>query len=140
MYAFLKRTVCALLLFTLGFAGVSTGSVQAAPANDAIVYYVSNGDLYSVKTAGGPSVKIRGNFDGHEIKPAGDYMYYMYDETSTTLLRFSLTDTKALSVRFNDDMDIVHFETVGDILYFMNDKGGIVFPLMQRTFQKLNLL
>ncbi len=125
MYVSMKRTVFALLVFTFVFASVSTGSVQAAPANDAIVYYVSNGDLYSVKTDGGPSVKVRDNFDGVEIKPAGDYMYYMYDDKATVLLRFSPSDPKAILGNFSANMSIVHYEVVGDIIYFMNDKGAI---------------
>ncbi|OAB36801.1 hypothetical protein PMSD_10830 [Paenibacillus macquariensis subsp. defensor] len=120
----MRRTIFTLLIFTLVFASVSIGSTQAAPTNAAVVYYVSNGDLYSVKTDGSHSVKVRENFKGVEIKPAGNYMYYM-DEETAELFRFSLSDTAALSEDFDGDVQTVDYVTVGDMIYFMSVKGGI---------------
>lgn len=126
----LKRSIVSLLLFTLLLTGVGVGGVHAeeaaAQAEDAaLVYYVSDGDLYRVKTDGSPAQKLRENFDGVELKPAGDFMYYMYDETSTTLLRLSLTDNKAKASAFGGDKRVVSFETYGDFIYFMDDTGKI---------------
>lgn len=136
LYLFAKRTVFALLVFTIVFGGVNTKSVKAESSAEAIVYYVSNGDLFMAKTDGSPSVKVRDNFDGVEIKPAGDYMYYMYDETATVLLRFSPSDPKAILGNFSGSMSIVHYETVGDMIYYMNDKGAIYSASANATSAK----
>lgn len=130
-YLSIKKTLFMLLVFTLVLSGVSAVGVQAEEAvkstDNAIVYYVSNGNLYRVKTDGSPSQMIRKNFDGVELKPAGDYLYYFYDEKSTTLLRLSLTDSdsKAQISNFGGDKRILHYVTDGDMIYFMDDKGGI---------------
>jgi len=120
----MRRTIVTLLFMIVVLSSVSSGSAQAAPADAAIVYYVSNGDLYSVKTDGGPSVKVRDNFKGVEIKPAGNYMYYKEEETGE-LFRFSLSDTTSPSEDFDGDVNTVDFVTVGDMIYFMSAKGGI---------------
>ncbi|WP_239618074.1 DUF5050 domain-containing protein [Cohnella mopanensis] len=126
----MKRTFLSLLLFTLTLTGIGAGAVHAEETSSsseevAVIYYVSNGDLYRVKTDGSPSQRLRKNFDGVELKPAGDYMYYMFSENSTTLLRLSLTDEQAKARDYGGDKRIVHLETYGDQVYFMDDKGGL---------------
>ncbi|TVX99876.1 DUF5050 domain-containing protein [Cohnella terricola] len=130
MYLSLKKTTFMLLVFTLILSAIGAAGVQAeesASTDDAIVYYVSNGNLYRVKTDGSPSQMIRKNFEGVELKPAGDYLYYFYDNKSTTLLRLSLneSDSKAQISNFGGDKRILHYVTDGDMIYFMDDKGGI---------------
>ncbi|AKG34632.1 DUF5050 domain-containing protein [Paenibacillus durus] len=129
-YGFARKTLFTLLVFVLALTEVTVGrakaeGVVAAPSDDAYVYYVSNGDLYRVRTDGSPAQKIRENFDGVKLKPAGNYLYYLYDATSTTLLRLSLTDDKAKISNFGGDKRILHYITEGDLIYYMDDKGGI---------------
>ncbi|NGZ77583.1 DUF5050 domain-containing protein [Saccharibacillus alkalitolerans] len=119
----LAVSAAAAVLITAGAAASAAPSAEAAAAQKADIYYVSNGDLYRVNTEGGASQRLRRNFDGIELKPAGGYMYYMYDENSTTLLRLSLTDSGAKAADFGKSKRIVHFDTAGDTVYAMDDYG-----------------
>jgi len=128
MALFTKRTLLALILFALTCTLISTGAARAegnSSGDVAVIYYVSDGDLYRVKTDGSPSQRLRQNFDGVELKPAGDFMYYLYSEKSTTLLRLSLTDDSAKARDYSGDQRVVSFETYGDLVYFLDDKGGL---------------
>ncbi|WP_169577841.1 DUF5050 domain-containing protein [Saccharibacillus kuerlensis] len=108
---------------------VAAGSAAAAPSTNAAasqkadVYYISDRNLYRVGTDGGASQLLRQNFDGEELKAAGSYMYYMYDENSTTLLRLSLTDSGAKPSNFGKGKRIIHFDTKGSTVYAMDDSG-----------------
>ncbi|MDT3426398.1 hypothetical protein J2Z22_001924 [Paenibacillus forsythiae] len=129
-YGMARKSLFTLLVFVLALTGVTVGRAKAegavaAPSDDAYVYYVSNGDLYRVRTDGSPAQKIRDNFDGVELKPAGNYLYYMFDAESTTLLRLSLTDAQAKISNFGGNKRILHYITEGDLIYYMDDKGGI---------------
>ena len=116
----LTRSGMAAVLIAAGTAGVSA---DAAAARQADVYYVSDGDLYRFATDSGDSQQLSRNFDGTELKPAGDYMYYLYDETSTTLLRLPLTDSAAKASVFSRDKRVVRFDTEGSTVYAMDDQG-----------------
>ncbi|MFC4307108.1 DUF5050 domain-containing protein [Cohnella boryungensis] len=129
MTLFTKRTILAIALFALAWSIIGTGSARAegAASNEevAVIYYVSDGDLYRVKTDGSPAQRLRQNFDGVELKPAGDFMYYLFSEKSTTLLRLSLTDDQAKARDYGGDKRVISFETYGDMVYFMDDYGRL---------------
>lgn len=123
-----RKLLIPLILFVLAFSGVA-GSTKAAaaegPSTDAYVYYVSDGNLYRVRTDGSPAQKIRDNFFAKELKPAGDYFFQMFDEKSNTLLKLSMVDSKAKAADFSGDKRILYFVTEGNYVYCMDDKGGI---------------
>lgn len=129
MITSMRRTVLSLLILALVLSGLGAGSVQAEGTADkkdvTYVYYVSNSNLYRVKTDGSPAQMIRKNFLGVELKQAGEFMYYLYDDSSTTLLRMDLQDEKAKTYNFGGDKRVVHFETDGDFIYFMDDTGKL---------------
>lgn len=128
-----RRTIITMVMITLICGGNLLGEVNAESAtpaaktatDNATVYYISNGDLYRVKTDGSVSEKIQDNFDGYKVKQAGNYLYYFYDENSTTLLRKSLADTSLIPSKFGGDKEILYFETVGNYIYFMDEDGRI---------------
>ncbi|MCE5168873.1 DUF5050 domain-containing protein [Paenibacillus profundus] len=125
---FFKRAVCAFILCSLivtGLGVAAPGEAAAAPTGDAYVYYVSDGDLYRVKSDGAGAERLLKsfNFRGTELKPAGDYLYFMYDATSTTLLRVAVDGSENIPKRFYDSA--VYFETNKDFIYYMTDKGAI---------------
>ncbi|WP_181286076.1 DUF5050 domain-containing protein [Saccharibacillus deserti] len=122
-WKWMKRLTLSGMAAALIAAGTAVPSTDAAAPRQADVYYVSDGDLYRVATDSGVSQQLRRNFDGTELKPAGDYMYYLYDDTSTTLLRLSLTDSVAKASSFSKDKRVVHFDTEGNTVYAMDDKG-----------------
>lgn len=124
---FAQKTVCSLLIFALAFGGIvlNHASAEETSANAAYVYYVTDGDLYRVKTTGGASEKINANFFGQQAKQAGDYLFYLFNEGSTTLLKISLSSgTKELPRRVIDE-EVLHFETSGDYVYYLDGKGRI---------------
>ncbi|OWR30097.1 DUF5050 domain-containing protein [Saccharibacillus sp. O23] len=119
----LTFSTLAAVLIAAGTAFSGAPAAEAAAAQKAEVYYVSDGDLYRVNTEGGASERLRQNFDGTELKPAGGYMYYMYDDNSTTLLRLSLSDSGAKAADFGKSKRIVHFDTKGSTVYALDDSG-----------------
>lgn len=136
----LKRGGCALFSCFLIFNGCNgvqaavtsnpTAKVEAAAlkskevtSNEAFVYYVSNGVLYRVMSDGTKCQKIVNSFQGVQLTPAGKYLYYMYDEKTTTLLRTPVDGSALLPSRFQSD--VLHFVVEGEYIYYMNDKGAI---------------
>jgi hypothetical protein len=132
-----KVTACMILTFALVFTGIgftssgnisSTGissvnTVQAA-SDSAYVYYVSNSVLYRVKNDGTGYQQLLNNFFGYDMKVAGDYLYYMYDEKSSTFMCYPMDGSKKIPYRFIDAR-IVYFNTDGKNVYYMNDEGEI---------------
>ncbi|AWB43803.1 DUF5050 domain-containing protein [Paenibacillus sp. CAA11] len=128
-YKFARKMLLPMLAVVLTFTGVvvagPTAKAAASPSTDAYVYYVSDGDLYRVRMDGTSAQKIRDNFFGVELKPAGDYLFQLFDEKSTTLLKLSMVDSKAKAADFSGDKRILHYVTEGNFVYCMDDKGGI---------------
>ncbi|GIO87798.1 hypothetical protein J25TS5_47300 [Paenibacillus faecis] len=126
---FTRKMLLPLLAVLLAFTGAAAAAPKAqaaeAPSTDAYVYYVSDGDLYRVRTDGSPAQLIRENFFGVELKPAGDYLFHLFDEKSLTLLKLSMVDSKAKAADFGGDHDILYFTTEGNFVYCMDDKGRI---------------
>lgn len=91
--------------------------------HDAFAYYVSNGALYRVMSDGTKGQKLLSSFEGVKLTPIGDYLYYMYDEKSTTLLRLPMDGSAKIATRF--ESDILYFTSEGNNIYYMNDKGAI---------------
>lgn len=136
----LKRGGCALFSCFLIFNGCNgvQAAVNSKPAtkiqvpavkskevtsNEAYVYYVSNRVLYRVMSDGTKHQKMVNSFSGVQLTPAGDYLYYMYDEKSNTLLRTPVDGSALLPSLFQQD--VLHFEVEGEYIYYMNDKGAI---------------
>ncbi len=137
---FLKRGACALFSCLLIFNGgntvqaaitsnptakveVASLNTDAATSNESFVYYVSNGVLYRVMSDGTKGQKLINSFEGYKLTPAGDYLYYMFNEKSTTLLRVPVDGSKTMASRFQSD--VLHFVVEGEYIYYMNDKGAI---------------
>ncbi|MGF7050250.1 hypothetical protein J2T13_004775 [Paenibacillus sp. DS2015] len=125
MHLFLRRTVFTVLVLSLMVTGLISGNVQAKSANEGFVYYISNDDLFRVGTDGSPSQKLHSEFSGVGFESTHDYIYYTYDWKSTTLLRLSVSDLQAQPVNYSGDKKIVYYETFDNLLYFMDDQGGI---------------
>lgn len=124
MSLFFRRTLFALLFCSLIFTGVSAVGVKAEGATDeAFVYYVSNGALYRVMSDGTKSQKLLSSFRGVGLKPAGDFLYFMYDEKSTTLLRIPMDGSATIPSRFQSD--VVYYVADGGFIYYMDEKGAI---------------
>ncbi|MCY6369343.1 DUF5050 domain-containing protein [Clostridium ganghwense] len=128
----LRQTFCTLLSCLFVFTGVMVAQAALSPAvvakaatasDNAYVYYVSNGSLYRVMSDGTKEQRLVNSFQGVQLTPAGNYLYYMYDERSTTLLRIPMDGSAVLPSRFQSD--VVHFVVDGDFIYYMNDKGAI---------------
>ncbi|MCY6482937.1 DUF5050 domain-containing protein [Clostridium aestuarii] len=128
----LKHTFCTLLSCLLVFTGVSVAQAALSPAviakaatttDNAFVYYVSNGSLYRVMSDGTKEQRLVNSFEGSRLTPAGKYLYYMYSENSTTLLRTPVDGSALLPSRF--ESDVVYYTVDGDFIYYMNTKGAI---------------
>jgi hypothetical protein len=126
-----KRLTCAIVTLALVLTGMGFTKIEAAAASGngtalsgAYVYYVSNGALFRAKSDGTSNQKLLSSFEGVNLKPAGNYLYYMYDEKSTTFLSLPLDGSKKMATRFIDD-DILYYDTDGTNIYYMNDKGEI---------------
>lgn len=130
----LKRALTTLVTCSLLFTGIGTAAAKsqepevktaAVSSGEAYVYYVSNSALYRVKSDGTDSQRLLKsfNFRGVELKPAGNYLYFSYDESSTTLLRVPADGSANLPKRFYDDA--VYYTVDNGFLYYMNSKGAI---------------
>jgi len=126
-----KRLACAIITLSLVFTGMGFSRAETAAStggsttlSGAYVYYVSNGALYRAKSDGTSNQKLLSSFEGVKLKPAGNYLYYMYDEKSTTFLSLPLDGSKKIATRFIDD-EILYYDTDGTNIYYMNDKGEI---------------
>jgi len=123
----IKKTCSVVLLCSLMLTGIGTFALDkaAAATGDAYVYYVSDSDLYRVKSDGTGAQRLLKsfNFEGTEMKPAGDYLYFAYGEGSTTLLRVPVDGSTDIPKRFFDDA--IYFETDHNFLYYMDSKGKI---------------
>lgn len=95
-----------------------------AASDTAYCYYVSNSNLYRVKNDGTGNQKLVSNFYGVNLKVAGNYIYYMYDEKSSTSLSLPKDGSANMPTRFIDD-SILYYETDGTNIYYMNDEGEI---------------
>ncbi len=147
-----KVTAFMILTFALVFTGIgftssgnisSTGiasvnTVQAA-SDSAYVYYVSNSVLYRVKSDGTGYQQLLNNFFGYDMKVAGDYLYYMYDEKSTTFMCYPMDGSKKIPYRFIDAR-IVYFNTDGKNVYYMNDEGEIYVSPATATAKETKLV
>ncbi|MBZ9635658.1 DUF5050 domain-containing protein [Clostridium sp. FP1] len=133
---FLKLGVCVLcssMLILTGNMAVqasdfptvvhNSAEVNTVKSNEAFVYYVSNSVLYRAMSDGTKSQKLLNNFLGVKLIPAGDYLYYMYDNSSTTLLRIPMDGSANIASRFASD--VVYFVADGEFIYYMNEKGAI---------------
>lgn len=141
----MKKALSMAIAFILVFTGIglapggimsATGAKFASAAtSSAYVYYVSNGSLYRAKNDGTGGQMLLSSFEGINLKPAGNYLYYMYDEKSTTFLSFPLDGSKKIATRFIDD-DILYYDTDGTNIYYMNSKGAIyVSPANEKADQ-----
>lgn len=120
----LKLVAGALLSCLLIFTGIGSLQAEAATTSDeAFVYYTSNGALYRVMSDGTKGQKLLSSFQGVQLKPAGNYLYYMYDEKSTTLLRIPMDGSAKIASRFQSD--VLYYVADGESIYYMNDKGAI---------------
>ncbi|MRN52312.1 DUF5050 domain-containing protein [Paenibacillus monticola] len=127
---YLKRTGFALLIIALAVIGITGGGIQpkvasAAASVEGYVYYVTDSDLYRVRTDGGTAQKISEDFEGTGLESSGNYLYFTYDENSTDLQRLSLTDPDALITSVGGDKKIINYKLDGGFLYFMDDQGSI---------------
>lgn len=134
--AIFKFTACIAVALTLVFTGAgitksegtapSAGIINkvSAASDSAYVYYVSNSVLYRVKSDGTGYQQLLNNFFGYDMKVAGDNLYYMYDEKSTTFMCYPMDGSKKIPYRFIDAR-IVYFNTDGKNVYYMNDEGEI---------------
>ncbi len=143
-----KKVVFLALVFTLVFNGVgpalknnmltieaNNANIAMAATKTAYVYYVSNGSLYRAMNDGTGGQMLINSFEGVNLKPAGNFLYYMYDEKSTTFLSFPLDGSKKTPTRFIND-DILYYDTDGTNIYYMNSKGEIyVSPASERSDQ-----
>lgn len=134
---FLKQMACAFISCAIVFTcsesvqaysnpttSASTQTeVASITSNTAFVYYVSNGSLYRVKSDGTKAQKLLSSFTGVELTPVENYLYYMYDERSTTLLRIPMDGSAKIASRFQSD--VVYYAADGGYIYYMNDKGAI---------------
>lgn len=121
-----KRTLCTVLtcmLISGGSTFVKAAETNTAKSGESYVYYVSNSILYRTMSDGTKNQKLLKNFQGVKLTPAGNYLYYMYDDKSTTLLRIPMDGSANIASRFQSD--VVYFVADGDFLYYMNDKGAI---------------
>lgn len=137
MNSLIKCTSCIIIALALVFTGAGlTKSKEgilpsleilnkaSAASDTAYAYYVSNSVLYRVKNDGTGNQKLLNNFYGVNLKVAGNYLYYMYDEKSSTFLSLPLDGSAAMPTRFIDAR-IVYYDTDGTNIYYMNDEGEI---------------
>lgn len=144
--ASMKRIVVSLFILTLVLTGVGAEGYQAEGAainakEVAVVYYLHNDDLYRIRTDGSPAKEIQADFDGYDLKAAGSSIYYQSDKNPTALLRLSTTDESPSESAFSGDMTIVYYETHGDFIYFMNDKGNLYrAPSTAKSYKEAKLV
>jgi len=125
-----KRVIFSLLVSVFVFIGTIGGAAQSFAASEGssvtgYIYYVSNDDLYRAKTDGSSTQKIAEDFEGTGAESTGQYLYFMYDDSSTSLQRLSLTDPNALITSFGGDKTILKYLLDGNYIYFIDDMGGL---------------
>ncbi|RXZ83455.1 DUF5050 domain-containing protein [Paenibacillaceae bacterium] len=124
----LKNVTLSLLAFALLATvwSAEPGRANAQAVNSAAtVYYLSDGDLFRVKNDGTPSELLISDYEGAQLKQAGDALYYYASDDSMTLLRFPLKGSAAEPSNFSGNKRIVSFETAGKFVYFVDDTGKL---------------
>lgn len=126
-----QKFIFTLAIFALIFGGSVPGEAAAEAAtssNNAIVYYLSDGNLYRLKADGTPAEKMQDSFEGYKARKAGNYMYYYLDDEEnymTTLQRISLTDPLAAPSNLSENKEVLYYDTSGNYVYYMNEDGNI---------------
>jgi hypothetical protein len=124
-YTYVKRIICALLLFTLLATVTLAGgtAAQAASLSQSTVYYDSDGVLYKVSGDGSNPSEVLIDFEGVDLTAAGSYLYYIQSPTSTTLLRVPNDGSSDAAETFASD--VINYYADNGFIYYMDSKGNI---------------